>query len=144
MIARVLFVAGALPYIVLGAAHAFHTPRQPADRKGLSPRDPQLGETMANTIPRLTPRTNMWLGWVGFNLSHSLGVVGLGILFLVLGRSEASFIAQAPVVVPLAVLVASAYLWIGVRYWFRIPIIGCALSLALFLGSWAVLLLAKG
>ena len=68
-------------------------------------------------------------------------VAGLGALFLLIARSEASFAAQAPVVAPFAVVVAALYLWTGLRYWFRTPIIGCAIALASFLGSWALLLL---
>ena len=140
MLARALFIAGTVPYIVLGMAHAFATPLQPGDRKGLLPADPALTEAMGRTRLLLTGRTSLWLTWVGFNLSHSLGVAGRGALLLLAARSEASFAAQASVVVPFAVLVSAAYLWLGLRYWFRTPIIGCALSFASFVAAGVVLL----
>ena len=82
----------------------------------------------------------MWSGWVGFNLSHSLGVILLGAVVLVVGRSADNFAREAAVFVPLALCAAAAYLVLGVKYWFRTPIIGCASSLALFLASWVLIL----
>ena len=135
-LSRYLFLAGAVPYIVLGVAHAIATPRDPQQRRGLSPRDPQLSQSMTRTAVLLTSRTDMWRAWVGFNLSHSLGVILLGVVVLVVGRSEASFAREAGVFVPLATCAAAAYLLLGLKYWFRTPIIGCALSLGLFVASW--------
>jgi hypothetical protein len=135
-LSRYLYLAGALPYLVLGAAHAIATPRAPTDVKGLAPSDPHLAEAMTRSGLRLTRRTDMWRAWVGFNLSHSLGVLAFGGFIVVTGRSAPVFAAHAPAAVPLALAVAAGYLWLGLRYWFRTPIIGCALSAALFLASW--------
>lgn len=38
-LSRYLFLLGALPFIVLGTAHALATPLTPDENKGLSPRD---------------------------------------------------------------------------------------------------------
>ena len=76
-LSRYLYLAGALPFFVLGLAHALATPRAPADVKGLSPSDPQLAEAMTRSGLRLTRRTDMWRAWVGFNFSHSLGACRL-------------------------------------------------------------------
>jgi hypothetical protein len=138
--ARLLFIIGTLPYLVLGVAHAVVTPLRADRPRGLSPFDASVTSAMQSATMRLTRRTSLWLAWVGFNFSHSLGVAGLSALFLLIARSEASFAAQAPVVVPFAVAVAALYLWLGVRYWFRTPIIGCAIGLGCFLCSWALLL----
>ncbi len=120
-LSRYLYLAGALPFLVLGTAHALATPRAPADAKGLSPFDPQLAEAMTRSTLRLTRRTDMWRAWVGFNLSHSLGVL---VFFL-----------------PFAVVVAAVYLRLAQRYWFRTPLLGCALSLVLFLAAWIIRLM---
>jgi hypothetical protein len=81
----------------------------------------------------------MWLAWVGFNLSHSLGAITLGLFVLVVGRSPESFAGQATPCVPLATAVAAVYVVIGMKYWFRTPNAGCALSLVCFSASWALL-----
>jgi hypothetical protein len=131
-LSRYLFLAGALPFLFLGLAHVIATPLVLAKPKGLSPRDPAVAEAMTRTSMLLTRRTDMWRAWIGFNLSHSLGVVLFGVLVLLIGRSNASFAAEGPIFVPLAVLVSALYTTLGIKYWFRAPILGCALSFALF------------
>jgi hypothetical protein len=142
-LSRYLFLAGALPFVVLGVAHALATPEAASARKGLSPRPVELALAMEKATLRLTRRTNMWLAWVGFNLSHSLGIVTFGVGVLLAGRSASAFAEQAPVWVPLAAGVSGAYLWLAARYWFRTPIIGCAVSFACFVAAWVSLFLSE-
>ena len=137
-LARYLFLAGAVPYLLLGTLHAYHTPQRPTDRRGLSPADPDLSQAMTRTRMLLTPHTDLWLAWVGFNLSHSLGVVLFGLAVLLIGRSSSSFDSQAAVFLPFAVAVSGAYVALAVRYWFRIPLAGCLLSFACFVAAWAL------
>lgn len=136
-LSRYLFLAGALPFIVLGIAHALATPLSPDQAKGLSPRDPDYRHGMSRQTVLLTRRVTMWSGWVGFNLSHSVGAVLFGVTVLLAGRSAEAFHANAPFV-PFAVVVSAVYLVIGLRYWFRTPIIGIAVAGLCFLGSWVV------
>ena len=131
-----LFLAGAFPYLLLGTAHAIATPLRTTDRKGLSPYDPELAKAMAASTVVLTRRTDMWLAWVGFNLSHSLGVVVFGAFVVMLGWNPVSFAQQASTVVPFACVVAAMYLFLAARYWFRVPIMGCAISTGCFMASW--------
>ncbi|HEX6738476.1 MAG TPA: hypothetical protein VF310_09400 [Vicinamibacteria bacterium] len=137
-LSRYLFLLGALPYVFLGTAHALATPLTTEQRKGLSPRDEAYRQSMVQQTVLLTRRTNLWLTWVGFNLSHSLGAVLLGVVVLLVGRSSASFAVNGPVFVPLAVVVSGTYLAIGLRYWFRTPIIGTVISTVCFVASWVV------
>ena len=137
-LSRYLFLIGALPFIVFGFLHAAATPQTPAHAKGLSPRDPAIRDAMANDTILLTRRTTVWLAWVGFNLSHSLGLLLIGVVVVLIGRTSASFQAQAAVFLPLAVLVSATYLVLGVRYWFRTPIIGISLASVCFLVSWVL------
>ncbi|HKA56073.1 MAG TPA: hypothetical protein VKJ47_20675, partial [Candidatus Binatia bacterium] len=118
-LSRYIFLMGALPCVVLGMAHVLATPLTPAQSKGLSPRNPALRETMTRETPFLSRRLTLWQGWVGFNLSHSLGVLLFGAMVLLVGRSQASFQAQASVFLPLAIVVSGLYLLLGLRYWFR-------------------------
>jgi hypothetical protein len=135
-LSRSLYLAGALPFFVLGIAHALATPRAPADVKGLSPSDPQLAEAMTRSGLRLTRRTDMWRAWVGFNLSHSLGAVIFAAFVFVTGRSAPAFAAEAHIGIPFALVVAAVYLWLARLYWFRTPFLGCLLSVVLFLAAW--------
>lgn len=129
-------MAGGLPFLLLGLAHALATPLRRDARCGLSPADPALEQAMSEARVRLTGRTDVWLAWVGFNLSHSLGAVCFGATALLIGRSDASYAGQGAVFGPAAIVVAALYLMLAIRYWFRTPIAGCALSLALFVCAW--------
>src|SRR5690242_18481747 len=115
-LSRIAFVAGAVPYLVLGAAHAWHTPFHVDQKKGLSARHPAVEGAMATTSPRLTARTDLWRAWVGFNYSHSLGAVLFGLFVVLLGRSESSFHAEGALAIPLALIVSVAYLVLGIKY----------------------------
>ncbi len=137
-LSRYLFLVGALPFLVFGLLHAAATPQTPPHAKGLSPRDPAVRDAMAHDTILLTRRTTVWLAWVGFNLSHSLGLLLIGVVVVLIGRTSASFQAQAAVFLPLAVLVSATYLVLGVRYWFRTPIIGISLASVCFLVSWVL------
>ncbi len=90
----------------------------------------------------LTRRTNLWLTWVGFNLSHSLGAVLFGVVTLLVGRNPETFGANWGAFIPLAIVVSGVYLAIGVRCWFRTPIIGIIISSVCFVSSGAVRVLA--
>jgi hypothetical protein len=135
-VSRYLFLAGALPYVLLGIAHALHTPRATGDRKGLTPADPGLAESMARSRVLLTGRTDVWRAWVGFNFTHSLGAVLFGAALLLVGRTADSFAHDAAVFLPFAVIVSLIYLAIGLAYFFRTPIAGIALSVVLFVAAW--------
>jgi hypothetical protein len=141
-LSRYLFLLGALPFVVLGIAHALATPLTPEQRKGLSPRDPASCHAMSQQTVLLTRRTNLWLAWVGFNLSHSLGAVLFGVVVLLVGRNPATFQANWSEFVPLAIVVSGVYLAIGQRYWFRTPILGISISSACFLASGILCFLA--
>jgi hypothetical protein len=142
-LSRYLYLAGAAPFLILGVAHAFATPLAPGQRRGLSLRDVTLEEGLARSRVLLTGRTNVWLAWVGFNLSHSLGAVLFGAVVLLTGRSAAVFQSEAPLFLPLALLVSGTYVALAVTYWFRTPIIGTVVSLVLFLLSSVLFLLGK-
>jgi hypothetical protein len=137
-LSRYLFVAGGLVLLLLGAVHVVLTPQRPGERKGLSPVEPAVADSMARARVHLSDRMDMWRAWVGFNLSHSLGVSLLGLTVLLVGRTPASFADNAAVFLPLAVIVSFAYLGLAVVYWFRGPVIGVGLAAALFTCAWTL------
>lgn len=141
-LSRYVFLLGGLPWVLLGTAHARITPLTPTESKGLSPRDPAYRESMTEQTMLLTRRTNLWLAWVGFNLSHSLGAVVFGVVVLLVGRTATAFRVNAPIFIPLAIVVSGFYLAIGLRYWFRTPIIGIIISSACFVLSGGLWVLA--
>ena len=51
----------------------------------LTPTDNEVRPAMARSRLRLAPQTSVWPVWQGFNLSHSLGLMGLGVVGVALG-----------------------------------------------------------
>jgi hypothetical protein len=101
------------------------------------PGDPNLTEAMRAGTLRLTRETTVWRAWIGFNLSHGLGIV----LFagLILYGALFHFVAlrsAAPELLLAAPVIASLYLLMSLRYWFRIPAIGSAMGTVLLLAGW--------
>jgi hypothetical protein len=45
------------------------------------PRDRSLVEAMANTAPEITSQTTIWKMWLGFNASHSMGLLLSGLTY---------------------------------------------------------------
>ena len=79
---------------------------------------------------RLVPgdATDMWRAWIGFNRIHSLGALLFGATAiawtaLAAGRAALAWLPAA---------VATVYLTIGLRYWFRVPNVGIAAATVAF------------
>jgi hypothetical protein len=130
-----LDVGGGL-FMVLGLLHALYTFRDIARPRRLVPDDPAVTAAMQHSHLRLTQgRTTMWQAWVGFNFSHSVGVVLLGALCVTAGVLAAA--GTAPRLGLLALFgIGLVYVVIAARYWFRIPIAGAAIATACLLLAW--------
>src|SRR5215469_18947251 len=72
----ILLILGGTVFGVLGALHAIYTLLDLRNPRRLVPVDPSVAQVMANSALRLSGgRTDMWRVWIGFNFSHSLGVL---------------------------------------------------------------------
>jgi hypothetical protein len=127
-IAKPFFIAGLIPFIVLGCAHWLYTFMDMVKPRKLAPRDDAVRLAMINTTLKLTPRTTMWDAWMGFNHSHSIGAVLFGGVFMILALQDFTQLAANSALMIVATVVPLIYLWVGIRFWFRTPIIGIAIS----------------
>src|SRR5262245_39014482 len=107
MIAILLILGGAV-YATLGALHAIFTLQDLRKPRRLVPADPAVANAMANSALRLSRGgTDMWRAWVGFNFSHSLGLL----IFAALGVWSGSRInTLPPAIMPVLTLVGCSYL----------------------------------
>ena len=143
-LSRYLFLASGVVFVLLATTHLVLTPQRPDERKGLAPAEPAFAESMARTRVRLSEKMDMWRAWVGFNLSHSLGVGLLGATILLLGRTPASFAYNAALLLPFSIVVSLAYVAIGALYWYRGPVIGVGVAVVLLSCAWALELAGTG
>jgi len=132
--ARILMVLSASIVLTLGIVHLVYTFWGP----NLTPRDPALQISMSQISPVITRETTMWRAWVGFNASHSIGLILFGLVFgyLALAHSQLLFQSAFLLAVGLAVLVG--FVVLCKLYFFRAPLIGVSISLACFVASIAL------
>jgi hypothetical protein len=131
---RILMVLSASIIFTLGVVHIVYTFWGPK----LTPRDPALEISMSQISPVITNETTMWRCWVGFNASHSMGLILFGLVFGFLALAHGQLLFRSPflLVVGLAVLVGLVVLC--KVYFFRAPLMGISISLACYIASIAL------
>ncbi len=132
----ILVILGGAVFGVLGALHAIYTLLDLRDPRRLVPVDPSVARAMANSALRLSRGgTDMWQAWIGFNFSHSLGLLLVAALAVWAG----SRIKTLPVgIMPALTLIGCIYLVLALRYWFRTPAIGLAIGTGCFAAAWVL------
>jgi hypothetical protein len=90
--AKILMVVSASIILTLGVLHLISTFSGPS----LTPRDPALEISMSQSSPRMTTKTTMWRCWVGFNASHSLGLILFGLVFGYLALAHGQLLFRSP------------------------------------------------
>jgi hypothetical protein len=115
----------------LGVIHLVYTFRGP----NLTPSDPALKISMSQISPVLTKETTMWRCWVGFNASHSMGLILFGLVFgyLALAHGQLLFRSIFLLVVGLATL--CGFVVLCKVYFFSAPLTGISISLACYVAS---------
>jgi hypothetical protein len=137
LIAKILFIIGSLPFLVLGTIHLLYT----FFTDKFSSRNEKLVEDMKSSYPRLTRQTTMWNAWIGFNASHSSGAMFIGALNLYLGLFHFDLIQQSFFLLPFTVITTGFYLWLAHKYWFQIPFVGILLACTCYLISFLLVIL---
>ena len=127
-------ILGATIVILLGAVHALYTLRSSPRGGPMTPTDDRVRAAMEihgglGLAPRID--SSLWTAWVGFNLSHSLGAVAVGLFVGLPALDDFDAALDTGWWVVLALTLPVLYLALSARYWFRDPTIGIALSAAL-------------
>ena len=125
---NVLIVVGAAIFGVLGGMHLIYT----FFTNKFEAYDSSVTEAMKGTSPILTKETTIWKAWIGFNASHSLGAMVFAGVYVPLGLSHFSVIAESLWFSILPVFVGLSYLVLAKRYWFKIPFVGILISTVCF------------
>src|SRR5258708_671918 len=135
----ILLILGGTVFGVLGGLHAIYMLLDLRNPRRLVPVDPSVAHAMANSALRLSGGgTDMWRAWIGFNFSHSLGVLLLAAVAIWAGTR----MRMVPVGIAGALtLVGCVYLALALRYWFRAPAIGVAIGTGCFAAAWVLSLL---
>src|SRR5580692_4685562 len=98
----------------LGVFHLAYTFWGP----NLTPRDPALQISMAQTSPVLTNETTMGRCWVGFNATHSMGLILFGLVFGFLALAHGPMLFQSPFLLAVGLATLSGLVMICKLYFF--------------------------
>ncbi|HKM48757.1 MAG TPA: hypothetical protein VJX69_14290 [Terriglobales bacterium] len=132
MAAKILMVVCASIVFTLGVVHFVYTFWGPK----LTPRDPALQISMKQISPVITKETTMWRCWVGFNASHSMGLILFGLVFGYLALAHDQLLFQSPFLLGLAML--GGLVVLCKVYFFSVPLTGISISLACYVASIAL------
>jgi hypothetical protein len=134
-VSRTLFLLGIGIFILLGCAHGLLALRDLARPRSFTPTEPSVRDAMAKAPLALAPQTTVWRSWLGFNLSHSLGLLVFGVGFAALALRDFAWLQANPVLRLMPAVVALLYAVLAIQFWFWVPAVACALGCACLLAA---------
>ena len=131
MAAKILMVLSASIILTLGVTHLVYTFWGPS----FTPRDPALQISMSQTSPVLTNETTMWRCWIGFNATHSMGLILFGLVFGFLALAHGQLLFRSPFLLTVGLAMLGGYVVICKVFFFSAPLQGVSIALACYLTS---------
>ena len=131
MTARVLMVGSASIVLTLGVVHFVYTFWGP----NLTPRERALQVSMSQISPVISKETTMWRCWVGFNASHSMGLILFGLVFGFLAAAHSQLLFRSTFLLVVGLAILGAWVVLCKVYFFSTPLTGVAISLACYIAS---------
>jgi hypothetical protein len=118
----------------LGVFHLIYTFSGPM----LTPRDPALQISMSQISPVITNETTMWRCWVGFNASHSMGLILFGLIFGYLALAHGQLLFRSPFLLVVGLAMLGGIAVVSKVYFFSGPFRSICISLACYVASVAL------
>jgi hypothetical protein len=133
--AQAWFIAGTIPLILAGGGHALLALVDTVHATYFTPRDASVRPAVESTPIRFGGRAapSMWRAWLGFNISHGLGVFTFGFLLLLIATQNFKLVEQIDAIQPLSIAIPAIYFVVALRFWFYGPVIITATSMACFI-----------
>jgi len=123
-----LIAVSAVIMLLLGLVHLLYTFYGPK----LLPRDRELHTRMQQVSPVITRETTMWKAWIGFNASHSFGLILFGAIYGYLALAHSDFLFQSIFLLAVGLILLLGYVLLAKKYFFRIPLRGALLATLLY------------
>ena len=117
--------------LALGVIHLVYTFHGPK----LTPRDPAVQQRMQQVSPVITSETTMWKTWIGFNASHSLGLMLFGFIYGYFALAKSDVLFGSPFLLAVGFDMLLALLVLGRLYFFSVPFWGICFSFVCYVGS---------
>jgi hypothetical protein len=139
--AQAWFIAGTIPPIAAGGLHVLLTLVDVVRPTYFTPRERSLRPALEGTRMRFggSAAPSMWNAWLGFNISHGLGVFTFGLICLLIAAYDFDLVERFDAFRAVTIAVPATYLLVALRFWFYGPVIITGTATACFTVS-AVLL----
>ena len=131
MAPKILMVLSASIVLTLGVVHFAYT----FWGTKLTPRDPALQISMSQISPVITTETTIWRCWVGFNASHSMGLILFGLVFGYLALAHGQLLFQSPFLLVVGLATLAGLVVLSKVNWFSAPFTGTSIALACYVAS---------
>jgi hypothetical protein len=132
VLTKYLYIAGCIPFLVLGLLHTAYTIADIYNPKRLIPYKSGVMGLMKESTLAITKETDMWRAWTGFNISHGVGILFFSSTYLYFSMVHITFLENSSFLLLAAPVIALTYLVLSIKYWFRIPAAGSAIGLLCF------------
>jgi hypothetical protein len=132
--AEAWFIAGTVPPILAGGLHVLYSLVDMVRPTYFTPVARSVRPAMEGTRMRFGGRSapTMWRAWLGFNISHGLGVFTFGLLCLLIALDDFRLVEQIDAIRPLTVAFSAIYLVVALRFWFWQPALLVGISTVCF------------
>ena len=131
MIPRILISACAAIILYFGCVHlelTFFTDQ-------LTPVDGQLETAMKHVAAHISSETTMWKTWVGFNVSHSMGLMLFGLIYGYLTLYRWDVLQKSYFLAGPGLVVLVSYVVLARVFWFSGPLIGVSVATLLYVAG---------
>jgi len=135
--AQILMILGLAIMGILGTIHLVFT----FFTNKFNAFDITVTEGMKNSTLILTKETSVWNAWIGFNASHSLGVMFFAAIYIYLCLFHFSIVKSSVWLAALPVLFSLCYLVLAIIYWFSVPFMGILISTVCFVCAFSLIVL---
>lgn len=132
MLSQTLLIIGTTILAILGCAHLYYT----FCTDKFNAYAPEVTKAMKSTSPVITKDTTVWRAWIGFNASHSIGLLTFACIYLPLSWLHMSFLKANIWLMILPVFISCIYLWLAKRYWFKVPLLGMLFATICFVTAY--------
>lgn len=127
-VASLLVAACAAIVLALGSLHLLYTFRG----SKLDPREPDTRQAMERSSLRITRETSVWRAWIGFNASHSFGLLLFALIYGYLALAAPGVLFGSLFLRALGLILLIGYVVLARLYFFTVPFRGVVLSTALY------------
>lgn len=124
MIAQLLWILASVVMLALASMHLYFT----FFSNKFSIRSAEVEQGMKNTHPVLTNKISVWNAWIGFNGSHSSGIIFMAAIHIYLAACQYELLSHSVFIQALTLVTSLFLVFLGKKYWFNVPFTGAVIA----------------